>query len=50
MKDLYDSDMQSFIMKYFISSIMIKSYEIAIVDIGFLKNQYTQYDLNIYLL
>lgn len=49
MKDLSDSEMNDFIIKYFISSVIKRNYELAITDISSLKQQYIQYDLNIYI-
>lgn len=50
MKDLQESEMNNFIVKYFISSVIKKNYESAITDITGLKQHYLRYDLNIYIL
>jgi Mg/Co/Ni transporter MgtE len=41
--------MNDFIIKYFISSVIKKNYDNAIMDITTLKNYYQDYDLNIYI-
>ena len=48
-KDLGNSEMNGFIIKYFISSSLKKNWENAISDIQSLKQTYTAYDLNIYI-
>jgi hypothetical protein len=50
MKDLSESEMNDFIIKFFIGSVIKKNYEMAISDLSSLRNQYIQYDLNVYLL
>jgi hypothetical protein len=49
MKDMNDYEMNEFIIKYVVSSIIKRNYEIAIGDITGLRNQYIQYDLNFYI-
>ena len=50
MKDLSESEMNNFIVKAVFSSIIKRNIENAISDINTLKQQYIQYDLNIYIL
>ena len=49
MKDINESEMNGLIIKFIVSSIIKKNYDAAINDISYLKQNYTQYDLNIYL-
>lgn len=50
MKDLIDSEMHNFLIKYLISSIIKKNYDVAITDINAIKQNYSKYDMNIYIL
>jgi hypothetical protein len=50
MRDLIDSEMHDFLIKYLISSIIKKNYDVAITDINIIKQNYTKYDMNIYIL
>lgn len=49
MRDLNDSEMNDFIIRFFVSSVIKKNYEIAISDISVLRSNYLQYDLNFYI-
>jgi hypothetical protein len=48
MKEITDDEMNEFILKYVISSVIKRNFENAITDITNLKQNYTQYDLTIY--
>jgi hypothetical protein len=50
MRDLSEAEMNNFIVKFVFSSIFKKNIENAISDLNTLKQQYIQYDLNIYIL
>jgi hypothetical protein len=50
MKDLSESEMNNFIVKFVFTSIIKRNIENAISDINTIKQQYIQYDLNIYIL
>jgi hypothetical protein len=50
MKDLSESEMNNFIVKFVFTSIIKRNSENAISDINTIKQQYIQYDLNIYIL
>jgi hypothetical protein len=49
MRDLSDSEMHEFIIRYFIASVIKKNYELAITDILNMRQNYIQYDMNIYI-
>ncbi len=49
MRELNDSEMNDFVIKYFVTSVIKRNYELAISDIATLRNIYIQYDLNIYI-
>lgn len=50
MKDLNESEMQNFIIKFLIASIIKKNYETAISDLQYLRPNFITYDINIYIL
>jgi hypothetical protein len=50
MRDLSESEMNNFIVKFVFTSIIKKNIENAISDLNTIKQQYIQYDLNIYIL
>jgi hypothetical protein len=49
MRDLNDSEMHQFLIKYIISSLIKRNYEMAISDITNIRLNYIQYDVNIYI-
>jgi hypothetical protein len=49
MKSLSDPEMHKFLIRYAISSIIRNNWDNFSNDVFYLKNHYTQYDMNIYL-
>jgi hypothetical protein len=48
-KSLSEPEMHKFIIRYTISSIIKRNWDNFSSDVFYLKNHYTQYDMNIYL-
>lgn len=48
--DLSESELQVFLIKYVISSILTSGYDVAISEISKLKLQFHSYDISIYAL
>jgi len=50
LKDMGDSELNDFLIKYLVSSVLKKNYANAIDDLHYLNTKYNGYDLNIYIL
>jgi hypothetical protein len=49
MRDLNDTEMHQFLIKYLISSVIKRNYELFYSDVSTIRVNYIQYDVNIYI-